>query len=61
MAKPGLDQAGGKYKIEQEEYRAANIWVTRTGAPSNNFTDDVDFSMEDQTDGTCKVSSKARS
>jgi len=62
MKKPEKDQAGGKYEVFQEEYKAANIWVKRTGAyQPTKFIDDVDFSLEDQTDGTCKVSAKARS
>jgi hypothetical protein len=56
------DPAKGQYKIYQAEYKAANLWVQRFGTwGTENTIDDVDFSLEDQTDGTCMVSAKARS
>jgi len=57
-----VDQAGGKYVPYQNEFKAANIWVKRSGSfQPKNYIDDVDFSLTDQVDGTCKVSAKARS
>lgn len=62
LDKTGSDPAKGEYKIYQAEYKAANLWVKRFGSfEPQNYIDDVDFSLEDQADGTCKVSAKARS